>query len=326
MTAQLNWALLSTARITRALIPPLQSSERNVLRAVASRDLATAEAFAAKNGIPQAYGSYEALLADPAIDVIYVPLPNHLHAEWSIKALRAGKHVLCEKPLALTLGEVDAMTAAARQSGRVLMEAFMYRHNAQTLKIEALVASGAIGQVRLIRGAFSFTLQSDVNVRLVRAYGGGSLWDVGCYPVSYSRLLAGAPVVEAYGQQVCGRGGVDEVFAGTLRFANGVLAQFDCGFALPGRAFMEIIGSEGTLTIPEPYKPAPVNRVTLTRGGETETIEISGGELYAGEVENLADAILLGAEPRVSLADSRANVAALLALYRSAESGAPIGL
>ncbi len=133
MTAQLNWALLSTARITRALIPPLQSSERNVLRAVASRDLATAEAFAAKNAIPQAYGSYEALLADPAIDVIYVPLPNHLHAEWSIKALRAGKHVLCEKPLALTLGEVDAMTAAAHQSGKVLMEAFMYRHNAQTL-------------------------------------------------------------------------------------------------------------------------------------------------------------------------------------------------
>ncbi|MBL8096523.1 MAG: Gfo/Idh/MocA family oxidoreductase [Anaerolineales bacterium] len=325
MTA-LNWALLSTARINGALIPPLKASERNVLYGVASRDQAKADAFAALNGIPKAYGTYEAMLADPDVHVVYVPLPNHLHAEWSIRALQAGKHVLCEKPLAITLGEVDAMITAAQATGRVLMEAFMYRHHAQTLKVQELVQSGALGELRLIKGAFSFNLKNDNDVRLVRAYGGGSLWDVGCYPVSYCRTLAGAPVAEVYGQKVAGRDGVDEIFTGELRFANGVVAQFDSGFALPGRWYMEIVGSEGTLSIPEPYKPGIHNRVTLTREGGSEIVEIPGGELYAGEVENMADAILTGAATRVSLADSRANVATLLGLYRSADVGAPVVL
>ncbi len=322
----LNWALLSTARINGALMPPLKASARNTLFAVASRDQAKADAFAAENGIQKAHGSYEAMLADPEVHVVYVPLPNHLHAEWTIKALQAGKHVLCEKPLALSLGEVDAMTATAQSTGRVLMEAFMYRHHAQTLKVQELVATGAIGELRLIRGGFSFMLKSDVDVRLVRAYGGGSLWDVGCYPVSYSRTLAGAPVVEVFGQKVSGRDGVDEIFTGELRFANGVLAQFDCGFALPGRWFMEVVGSEGSLHIPEPYKPGTDNRVLLKRDGGIETLVVPGGELYAGEVENMADAILNGAPTRVTLADSRANVATLLALYRSADVGAPVVL
>ncbi len=325
MTA-LNWALLSTARINGALIPPLKASERNVLYGVASRDQTKADAFAALNGIPKAYGTYEAMLADPDVQVVYVPLPNHLHAEWSIRALQAGKHVLCEKPLAITLGEVDAMITAAQATGRVLMEAFMYRHHAQTLKVQELVQSGALGELRLIKGAFSFNLKNDGDVRLVRAYGGGSLWDVGCYPVSYCRTLAGAPVAEVYGQKVAGRDGVDEIFTGELRFANGVVAQFDSGFALPGRWYMEIVGSEGTLSIPEPYKPGINNRVTLTREGGSEIVEIPGGELYAGEVENMADAILTGAATRVSLADSRANVATLLGLYRSADVGAPVVL
>lgn len=325
MTA-LNWALLSTARINGALIPPLKASERNVLYGVASRDQAKADAFAALNGIPKAYGTYEAMLADPDVHVVYVPLPNHLHAEWSIRAMQAGKHVLCEKPLAITLGEVDAMITAAQATGRVLMEAFMYRHHAQTLKVQELVQSGALGELRLIKGAFSFNLKNDNDVRLVRAYGGGSLWDVGCYPVSYCRTLAGAPVAEVYGQKVAGRDGVDEIFTGELRFANGVVAQFDSGFALPGRWYMEIVGSEGTLSIPEPYKPGINNRVTLTREGGSEIVEIPGGELYAGEVENMADAILTGAATRVSLADSRANVATLLGLYRSADVGAPVVL
>lgn len=322
--SQLNWALLSTARINRAVIPPLKASERNVLYGVASRDKAKADAFAAANDIPHTYGSYEEMLADPNVHVVYVPLPNHLHAEWSIRAMQAGKHVLCEKPLALTLGQVDAMVSAAKSSGRVLMEAFMYRHHAQTLKVLELVAAGTIGDVRLIRGGFSFMLTHDNDVRLVRDYGGGSLWDVGCYPVNYSRTVAGAPVVEVYGQKVSGRDGVDEIFTGEMRFANGVLAQFDCGFALPGRWFMDIVGSEGSLHIPEPYKPVLDNRVFLNRNGEVETLVVPGDELYAGEVENMADAILNGTPTRVSLADSRDNVAALLALYRSADVGAPV--
>ena len=320
----LNWALLSTARINRALIPPLKVSARNALYGVASRDQAKADAFAAEHGIPHTYGSYEAMLADSNVDVVYVPVPNHLHAEWSIRALQAGKHVLCEKPLAQSLGEVDAMAAASKKAGRVLMEAFMYRHHAQTRKVQELVASGAIGELRLIRGAFSFSLKEDGDVRLVKAYGGGALWDVGCYPVSYSRILAGAPVVEVSGQMVAGRGGVDEVFAGQMRFANGVLAQFDCGFALPGRWFMEAVGSERSLYIADPYKPGLRTQLLLSHNGESEAIEVEGGDLYLGEVENMADAILNGAPTLITLDDSRANMAALLGLYRSADVGAPI--
>jgi predicted dehydrogenase len=320
----LRWGLLSTARINRALIPPLQRSKRNRVTAVASRDLAKAEAYARERGIPRALGSYEALIADPEIDVIYNPLPNHLHAAWSIRALEAGKHVLCEKPLALSLQEVDDMEAAARASGRALMEAFMYRHHPQTLRVRELVQGGAIGRLRFIRGTFSFTLTDETNVRLKPEWGGGALWDVGCYPVSYARFLAGAEPLEVFGWQWLGRGGVDEIFVGQLRFPGEVYAQFDCAFCLPYRTHLEVVGSEGVIHVPVPYRPGFGERITLTRGDRTETLAMPGQELYAGQVENLADVILNGAAPRVSLADSRGNTATLLALFESAREGKPV--
>ncbi len=320
----LHWGLLSTARINRALIPPLRASARNELIAVASRELETAKAYASEWSIPRAYGSYDDLLADPNIDVIYNPLPNALHAEWTIKAVQAGKHVLCEKPLALSTDEVDAMDAAAKQAGVVVAEAFMYRHHPQTLKVKEMVDNGAIGSLRLVRGAFTFNLTRKADVRLDPALGGGSIWDVGCYPISYARYIVGAEPMEAYGWQIAGPGGVDETFVGQMRFANGVCAQFDCGFRAPFRTHIEIVGSDGAISIPHPFRPGLGERITVTRGDDVQTLTIPGEELYVGEVEDMADAILLGKPPRVSLADSRGNVATIAALLRSARENRPL--
>jgi predicted dehydrogenase len=324
MNKILNWGLLSTARINNALIPPLRASKRNKLVAVASRSQENADTYAKKKRISRSYGSYEALLADPEIDVIYNPLPNHLHAEWTIKAVEAGKHVLCEKPLALTVQEVDAMQAAARKQGRVVMEAFMYRHHPQTLKVQELVKSGSLGTLKLIRGSFSFMLSREGDVRLDPAMGGGSIWDIGCYPISYARSVLGENPLEVFGWQVTGPTGIDETFVGQMRFGHDVYAQFDCSFAIPFHSFMEIIGSEGTVNIPVPFKPNENEKVYLRRGDKTETIKIKGQELYIGEVENMADAILLGKEPRISFEDSRANVRVITSLLESARTGKPI--
>ena len=326
MDKVLNWGLLSTARINRALITPLRASDRNQLFAVGSRSQQSADQYAKEWNIPRAHGSYEALLADPEIDVIYNSLPNHLHAEWTIKAVEAGKHVLCEKPLALSVDEVDAIQDAVRKHGRVVAEAFMYRHHPQTLKVQELVKNGSIGKLKLIRGAFSYVLTHERDVRLDPAMGGGSIWDVGCYPISYARTVVEENPLEVFGWQVTGPTGIDETFVGQMRFANDVHAQIDCSFVTSFQSYMEIIGSEGILNIPKSFKPGINEKISLTRGDQTKTIEIQGSELYIGEVEDMADAILLGREPRVSLEDSRANLAVIIALLESARSGKPVTL
>jgi len=316
-----RWGLLGTARINRMVIPPLRVSEGNRLLAVASREQATAAAYAKEWGIERAHGSYEALLSDPGIDAVYIPLPNHLHAEWAIRAARAGKHVLCEKPLALTVAEVDAMEKAARENGVVLAEAFMYRHHPQTLKVKALVDGGAIGAVRFVRGTFSFPLSHPGDVRLRPEWGGGCLWDVGCYPLSFTRFLLGAEPVEVFGTQVLGPSGIDETFAGQLVFPGGVLAQVDAGFRSPVRAEIEIAGSTGTIRVRDPWKPAPDQPILLTRGDETEAVAVAECDRYLLEIEDLADCARTGRAPRVSLAESRGNVATIVALLESARVG-----
>jgi predicted dehydrogenase len=295
------------------------------LVAVASRDLARAQAYAAEHAIERVHGSYEALLADPEVHVVYNPLPNHLHAEWTIKALRAGKHVLCEKPIALSLAEVDAIVTAAADTGRVVQEAFMYRHHPQTLRAKALISEGALGELQFLRGTFSFPLvEREADVRWVRAYGGGSIWDVGCYPVSYIRTMVGAEPVEVSGQRVRSHSNVDLAFTGLLRFPGDVLAQFDSAFRSPHlRTAIEIVGSQASLRIASPFVLEGNGELVLQRGDAQEILVVPGGSLYAFQVENMADVILAGAAPRIALADSRANTAAILALLRSAETGAP---
>jgi D-xylose 1-dehydrogenase (NADP+, D-xylono-1,5-lactone-forming) len=318
---KLNWGLLSTARINAALITPLRESKRNQLLAVASRTKETAEAYARERRIPRAHGSYAALLADPEIDIVYNSLPNDLHAEWTVRAVQAGKHVLCEKPLALTLAEVDAIAEAAQKYDRVVAEAFMYRSHPQTRNVMDIVANGTLGQIRAMRGSFTFELTRDNNYRFEPAQGGGALWDVGCYPVSFMRMVAGADPLEVFGWQSTGPTGIDETFTGQLRFPGEVHGQFDCSFVLPSHTFMEIVGTEATLIIPLPFKPGEATKIFISRGGKTETVRIKGQFLYTGEVEDMADAVLLGKPPRMSLADSRGNAATILALFESARTG-----
>ena len=214
-----SWGFLSTANINDKLLPGAEASPDVELVAVASRDLGRAEAYARERGIERAYGSYEDLLADPKIEAVYISLPNSMHVEWSIQALEAGKHVLCEKPLSRHPEDVERAFDAAEKAGRILMEAFMYRHNPQTKRLKELVEGGAIGRLRLVRAAFSFPLDDAANVRLNDELEGGGLMDVGCYCISGSRLLAGEPE-SVYGEQVAAPSGVDELFTGTLRFAG----------------------------------------------------------------------------------------------------------
>lgn len=320
----LNWGLLSTAKINRALIKPINESKRTRLLAVASRSQAHADAYAQAWKIPLAYGSYDALLADPEIDIIYNSLPNHLHAEWTIKALHEGKHVLCEKPLALTLEEVDSMIAASKETGKILMEAFMYRHHPQTLKVKEMVESGLLGKLQFIRGSFTYTVTRTNDIRLNKEMGGGSIWDVGCYPIGYARMIVGSEPVEVFGWQVEGPGGIDESFFGQMRFENEILSQFDSGFQSPSRAHMEIVGTKAALEIPDPFKPKLTCEVLLKENEDKKLIRIKGEGLYRGEVENMVDAILLNKPTRVTLADSRGNVAAILAFLESATQNKPI--
>ena len=321
MDKKLNWGLLSTANINRSLINPLTASKRTRLLAVASRSIPSAETYARKWNIPRAHGSYEALLADPEIDVIYNSLPNHLHAEWTIKALHAGKHVLCEKPFALTLAEVDAMSQAARETGKVLAEAFMYRHHAQTLKVKEIVDSGLLGKLQLIKGVFTFTISREGDIRLQKETGGGSIWDVGCYPISFARMIVGAEPVEVFGWQVTGQSGVDESFIGQMRFENGVHAQFDSGFRSPFRTMIEIVGTEASLSVPSPFKPGKTTEIYLSHSEKQEKIKINSNELYLGEVEDMCNAITQKKLPRISHKDSRGNISTILALLESAKTG-----
>ena len=322
----LNWGLLSTARINRSVIPGIRASKRSNLLAIASRSQESADAFAKKWKIPRAYDSYEALLADPEIDVIYIPLPNHLHVEWTIKAVETGKHVLCEKPITLNVEDVDTIASAAKKHDRVVAEAFMYRHAPQTLKVEEIVSSGSIGTLKLLRGSFAYMLTYEGNIRANPTMGGGSLWDVGCYPISYMRTVFGAEPLEVFGWQLIGPTGIDDTFVGQMRFPGEVYGQFDCSFVTPFHVYMEFVGSKGTVIVPKPYKPGLNEKIFLVRDGKTETIEIKGEELYLGEVEDMVDAILLGKTPRISLEDSRANIAAIKALFESANTGTAIKL
>jgi predicted dehydrogenase len=307
-------------------VPALAASQRCELVAIASRERDTAAAAAKQWNVPKAVLGYDALLADPEVDVVYVPLPNSLHAEWSVRAARAGKHVLCEKPLALSIEEVDRVAEAARANGVVVAEAFMYRHHPQTQRVVEIVRSGALGRPQLVRGAFTFTLSRPNDVRLLPALGGGCLWDVGCYPVGYARLVLGEEPSEAVGWQVAAASGIDEAFVGQLRFPSGALASFDSGFRSPFRTSIEVVGSEGVLHVPAPFKPGPGATITLVRGDRSETLAMPDELLYLGEVEDMADAVLLGRAPRISLEDSRGNCAALLALYRSAAEAHPVPL
>jgi D-xylose 1-dehydrogenase (NADP+, D-xylono-1,5-lactone-forming) len=311
--------LLSTADINRKVIPGAQASEKVELVAVASRDLARAQEYARTWEIGRAYGSYEVLLDDPDIDAVYISLPNTMHCDWSVKAVEAGKHVLCEKPLSRHSAEVEQAFDAAERTGRLLTEAFMYRHNPQTAKLRQLVDEGAVGEPRVIRSAFSYALYDAENIRLRTDVEGGSLMDVGCYCVSGSRMLAGEPTT-VYGQAYTGPTGTDWVFTGALSFPDGVLATFDCGTCLPERDELEVIGTEGSLFLDDPWH-CRIPIIELRRDGEVDRIELDPVDSYRLELENLSDAISGEAPLLLGREDAVGQARALEALHDSAESG-----
>jgi xylose dehydrogenase (NAD/NADP) len=319
-----SWGIISTADINRKVIPGAKESPKVELAAVASRDQTRAEEYARAWGIERAYGSYEALLADPDVEAVYISLPNTLHCEWSIRALEAGKHVLCEKPLSRHTEEVEAAFDAAERTGRLLSEAFMYRHNPQTKRLRELVENGAIGELRLIRSTFSYSLYDADNIRLRTDVEGGALMDVGCYCISGSRLLGGEPE-SVYGQAWYGPSGTDWVFAATLRFPGDVLAVFDCGTAMPERDELEAVGSEGSLFLDDPWH-CNVPVIERRRGEEVERIELEAADSYRLELENMSDAIRGEGELLLGREDAVGQARTLEALHESATTGQAVAL
>ena len=319
-----RWGILSTAHINRLVIPPAGVSPKVELVAVASRTQETADEYARKWEIPRAHGSYEALLADPDIESIYISLPNSLHVEWTINALEAGKHVLSEKPFDSRPERVEEAFDVAEREGLHVAEAFMYRHHPQTAKLIELVEGGAIGTLQAIRSTFSYSLYDAENIRLRADVDGGALMDVGCYCVHSSRLLGGEPE-RVYGEQLIGPTGVDVRFHGTMRFPSGIVSQWDCGTVMPERDELEAIGDTGSLFLDDPFH-CDVPGIELRRDGETERIDVETADPYGLELEDLSDAIRGEGDPLLGREDAVAQARMIAALRRSAESGTPVEL
>ena len=308
--------LLSTARINEAILSGAAGTDRVRVDAVASRDAARAEAYAKTHGIERAHGSYDALLDDDDIEAVYISLPNSLHVEWSLRALDAGKHVLCEKPFDRRPERVEQAFDAAEAAGRVLMEAFMYRHHPQTRRLQEIVRSGAIGELRFILGSFIAPISDPENVRMRPELDGGALMDLGCYCVSGARMLAGEPEV-VFGQQAEGATGVDVRFAALMRFPGDVLAEIDCAFEMPYGTGLEAIGSEGSAFVQWPWtcqEPA----IALKRDGRTEHIEVEDIDRYMLQLQNFAAAVRGEDEPLLGRSDGVGQARALQKLYGSA--------
>jgi D-xylose 1-dehydrogenase (NADP+, D-xylono-1,5-lactone-forming) len=302
----LRWGILGCARITRrGLVPGIRGSETGLLHALASRDAATARAWASEFAVPRAHPFYVALLEDPEVDAVYIPLPNELHRPWVTAAADAGKHVLCEKPLALDAQEARAMVEHCRSRGVLLMEAFMWRHQPRTLELRRLVRSGAIGELRLIRSSFSFPIDPG-DWRLNPARGGGALWDVGCYGLSTARLFAGAEPVGFRSIERTGPSGVDLSFTALLEFPGGILATVDCSFEQPYRCSYELVGTRGVIEVPDAYLPPstgqPIAHLRTTgrpsdsgaASDEVRTLEFEPIDQYAAMVDAFARSVEAG--------------------------------
>ncbi len=337
MSNRLNWGVLSTARINQRFLHAAGASPRSHVAAVASRSDEVAVRYARDNAIPAAYGSYQRLLADPSIDAVYISLPNALHADWAVAAAQAGKHVYCEKPLATSAADVDRIAAAAAAAGVVVSEACAMSYHSQTALIASLVQNGDLGDVRLIRGWFGFTLPSAVDPRLEPALAGGSLWDIGCYPIGLTRAVLRQTPIDAAGSGRIGPTGVDLSSFGQVRYDGGAVLQVATSMDAPGSWSFEVIGSRGVLAVSEPYltQIGATSEVTLraasvpgggTFGDEplpppTVVARFERPNAYVDALAAFERTVLDGASPVHTLAESRWNVSVVEALHRSARLG-----
>ena len=321
----LNWAVLGVGQISEVVAPAIRDSDWAVAYAVASRTLDKADGFARRHGFSRSYGSYEAVLEDPAVEVVYNPLPNWLHCDWTLRALEAGKHVLCEKPLAEDMAECRRMVVVSRQCGRSLMEAFAYRFHPQTAKVKELVGQGSLGELRLIRSSLGFPLDfSRPNVRLKPSPGGGALMDVGCYCIHVMRYLTDEEPRTVLGlSQGVPESGVDLTFGGMLVFPGGCLGLFSGSFRTAPDFQLEIVGSRGRLLVPSPFKPDPTHSaLRLEVEGETRDLHIrNGGDMYRLQVDHFSRSVLEGRPLSLPFEDALGNMAVIEALRSSARTG-----
>ncbi|MGZ5319799.1 MAG: Gfo/Idh/MocA family protein [Actinomycetota bacterium] len=321
----LRWGIVSTADIgMRKVIPGIRAAARCEVVAIASRDLARAEAAASELAIGQAHGSYEDLLADPDVDAVYVPLPNHLHAEWTIAAARAGKHVLCEKPLAMTAADAERMIEACQAEGVHLMEAFMYRLHPTWEAVRELVASGRIGELRAVQSWFSYFNDDPANIRNIPEAGGGALYDIGCYSVSLSRMLFGREPVRIQGSVTRDPDmGIDVLTSGILDFPGGV-ATFTCSIRAEPDQRVYVYGTRGWISVEIPFNIPPdlPTRVFVTSGGEppvrpdTEVLTFEPADPYAVQAERFAATVLDGAPVPIPPGDAVGNLRVIEELFR----------
>jgi predicted dehydrogenase len=329
---RLKWGILGTARIAQTLfIPGVRAGNLTEVVAVASRDESRAQAMAAELDIPRAHGSYERLLADPDVDAVYLPLPNSLHVEWTIAAARAGKHVLCEKPLAARAADAERMAHACQQAGVLLMEAFMWRHHPQHQRVRELIESGVIGEPNVVRSSFTYVinrhLPSGPNVRLASDLEGGSLMDIGCYAVNTARLFFGAEPVTVAGQQILDEAsGVDAAFAGILEFPNERQALIDSSFRQYPANRYSVEGPDGVIWVEKAYRPdADPGRIHVLHGGAEEVQEVPPSDQFANEADHFARSVSAG-RLLPPAEDGVAQARAIEALYVSAASGSAVAL
>ncbi len=330
--SELRFGILSTANIADTkVIPGMRKAARVRVAAIGSRDVARAREVAARHGIERVHGSYEALLADPEIDAVYIPLPNHLHPEWTMAAALAGKHVLCEKPLAMTAAAAEEMVGACERAGVRLMEAFMYRLHPSWQAVVEIVASGRIGRLLAVQSWFSYYNDDPTNIRNIQAVGGGALYDIGCYNVNLSRMLFGGEpdrVEAAITRDPLS--GVDILTSAILRFGDG-LATFTCSTRAESDQRVHVYGSEGRISIGIPFNIPPdrPTQIFITAGGDppvapaTETLTFQTADPYAVETERFAEAILDDLPTPVEPEDAVANLRVIEAIFAAAEPGGP---
>lgn len=326
---KLRWGLLSTAHINRRLIPAIRASQRSELVAVASRDIQRATEYASQWNIPLAFGSYEAMLDSPEIDAVYISLPNHLHAVWSVRALKSGKHVLCEKPIALSVDELDEMEMASQESNRVLAEALMYQYHPQTKLALDLLHAGKIGKAFHTIGIFTFKHSREQDYRLLPDQGGGSLWDIGIYPISFTRAIFQKLPDQVLGKEIRGSTGVDMSFWGELLYETTQRhSQIFCSFETPYTTRMVIFGETGRIEIPYPFTGMQEAGQLLVSDmdGKQTVLSVESKDPYLCEIEGF-EAAVFGEKPlTVTLAHSRDHIRIINALRKSSQTGNPINL
>jgi D-xylose 1-dehydrogenase (NADP+, D-xylono-1,5-lactone-forming) len=321
----LRWGILGTASIATTFANAIALSNGNRIEAISSRNPSSAKAWAEDRNVPHAFGSYEEMLRSGCVDAVYNPLPNSLHAEWTIQALDAGLPVLCEKPIAVNADEAGDIQSASKRTGLPVVEAFMYRHHPVYEEIIKMLREGAIGRVVSIDSAFNWLLDDRAQIPASAELAGGALMDVGCYPINVSRMLAGCEPT-----RVCAferRASVDDTLIGLLDFPNGILARIECSIETEEKRHLEIKGTGGSMVLDNPWHPGDTeSRIHVTRYGKEEVLAGPGANCYTLEIEEFARVVHGESTPRWTLTDAIANMSVIDALYRSAREGRAVSI